>query len=114
MRPPQEKDARDGENDDDRSGDEKPCSCRPAAREPATPLATVDGRDASERANAMSLADWNRLSRSFSRQCLTMWSSAGEMFRPDSESSGGSSRRIAAIVSAAVSRLNALFPDSIS
>ena len=31
----------------------------------------------------MSLADWNRLSRSFSRQCRTMWSSAGEMFRPD-------------------------------
>ena len=62
----------------------------------------------------MSLADWNRRSRSFSRQCRTMWSSAGEMFRPDCVSSGGSSLRIAAIVSLAVSRLNALLPESIS
>ena len=36
------------------------------------------------------------------------------MFRPDCVSSGGSSFRIAAIVSLAVSRLNALLPDSIS
>ena len=62
----------------------------------------------------MSWADWNRLSRSFSRQCRTMWSRAGEMFRPDSVSSGGSSFRIAAIVSLAVSRLNAFLPESIS
>ena len=36
------------------------------------------------------------------------------MFRPDSDSSDGSSRMIAAIVSAFVSRLNALFPESSS
>jgi len=62
----------------------------------------------------MSRADWKRLSRLFSRQCLTMWSSATGMARPDSESSGGSSRMIAAIVSAFVSRRNARFPESIS
>ena len=43
-----------------------------------------------------------------------MWSSAGEMFRPDCVSSGGSSFRIAAIVSLAVSRLNAFLPESSS
>ena len=43
-----------------------------------------------------------------------MWSRAGETFRPDCVSSGGSSLRIAAIVSLAVSRLNALLPESIS
>ena len=58
------------------------------------PLATA-GEDCSDSANAMSLADWNRFSRSFSRQCRTMWSRAGEMLRPDSDSSGGSSFRIA-------------------
>ncbi len=62
----------------------------------------------------MSFAVWNRLSRSFSRQCLTMWSSAGEMFRPDCVSSGGSCSRIAAIVSLAVPFLNAFLPESIS
>ena len=36
------------------------------------------------------------------------------MFRPDCVSSGGSSRMIAAIVSTAVSRLNAFLPESIS
>ena len=36
------------------------------------------------------------------------------MFRPDSDSSGGSSFRIAAIVSLAVSRLNAFLPESSS
>ena len=77
------------------------------------PLVPV-GEDCSRRLKAMSLADWNRWSRSFSRQCLTMRSRAGEMFRPDSDSSGGSSRMIAAIVSAFVSRLNAFFPESSS
>ena len=62
----------------------------------------------------MSCADWNRRLRSFSRQCLTMRSRAGEMFRPDCVSSGGSSLMIAAIVSLAVSRLNAFLPESIS
>ena len=36
------------------------------------------------------------------------------MFRPDSDSSGGSSFRIADIVSLAVSRMNAFWPDSSS
>ena len=36
------------------------------------------------------------------------------MFRPDSVSSGGSSFRIADIVSAGVGRANALFPESSS
>ena len=43
-----------------------------------------------------------------------MWSRAGEMFLPDSASSGGSCSRIAAIVSLAVFFLNAFFPESIS
>jgi hypothetical protein len=68
--------------------------------------------DCSERLNAMSFADWNRLSRSFSRQCLTMRSRAGETLRPDSDSSGGSFSRIAAVVSALVSRMKAFFPES--
>ena len=78
------------------------------------PLVIVVGADASESAKATSLAVWNRLPRSFSRQCRTMWSMAGDTFRPDCVSSGGSSFRIAAIVSLAVSRLNALLPESIS
>ena len=40
-----------------------------------------------------------------------MWSSAGETPLADFDSSGGSSLRIAVIVSAAVSRLNALCPE---
>ena len=43
-----------------------------------------------------------------------MRSRAGEMLRPDSDSSGGSSRMMAAIVSTLVSRLNALLPESSS
>ena len=76
------------------------------------PLGTAPvGDDASESANATSFAVWNRFSRSFSRQCVTMWSSAGETFRPDCVSSGGSCIRIAAIVSLAESRLNAFLPE---
>ncbi len=77
-------------------------------------LAAAAGENCSERLNAMSRAVWNRLSRSFSRQCLTIRSRDGEMFRPDSENSGGSLIRIAAIVSAFVSRLNAFLPESSS
>jgi len=77
-----------------------------AAREAPVKLCDV----ASESANATSRADWKRFSRSFSRQCRTTLSRAGDTFRPDSESSGGSSRMTAAIVSLAVSRLNALRP----
>ncbi len=86
----------------------------PAGRGTTRSWRVVVGRDASESANATSLAVWKRFSRSFSRQCRTMWSSAGETLRPDCVSSGGSSFRIAAIVSLAVSRLNALWPESSS
>jgi hypothetical protein len=86
-----------------------------ASRMMCTPLVTaVDGADVSVSAKATSRADWNRLFRSFSRQCLTMWSRLTETLRPESDSSGGSSRMMAAIVSLAVSRLNAFLPDSIS
>ncbi len=46
------------------------------------PLVIAAGPDACESANAMSFADWNRFPRSFSRQCWTIWSRAGGMFRP--------------------------------
>jgi hypothetical protein len=72
------------------------------------------GEDCSESANATSLADWNRSSRPFSRQCRTMFSSASGTFRPDSDSAGGSSFRIAAIVSLAVCFLNVPLPESSS
>ena len=78
---------------------------------PRAPLVAI-GENCSDRLNAMSLTVWNRLSRSFSRQCLTMRSRAGEMLRPDSDNSGGSSRMMAAIVSAFVSRWKAFFPES--
>jgi hypothetical protein len=83
-----------------------------ASRTICTPLVTVVvGADASDSANATSFAVWKRLSRSFSRQWRTMWSSAGDTLRPVVVSSGGSSRRTAAIVSLAVSRLKAFRPD---
>src|SRR5512140_2300495 len=75
------------------------------------PLVIAAGPDAWDSANAMSFADWNLFPRSFSRQCWTIWSRAGGMFRPDAESSGGSSFRIADIVSAGVPLLNAFLPD---
>src|SRR5690242_2409887 len=65
--------------------------------------AAVDELDASDSAYATSFADWKRLSRSFSRQCRTRWSSATGMARPDCEISAGSSRMIDAIVSPGVS-----------
>jgi hypothetical protein len=74
-------------------------------------VTAVVGDDVSDSANATSFAVWKRFSRSFSRQWRTMWSSAGETLRPDCVSSGGSSRMIAAIVSLAVSRLNAFLPE---
>ena len=62
----------------------------------------------------MSRADWNRSSGLFSRLWRTTRSSAGEIFWFVAESSAGSSRRIADIVSAAESPWNALLPESIS
>src|SRR3954451_20836539 len=70
--------------------------------------------DKASSAKARSLAEWKRSSRFFSRQRRTTRS------RPEltellvSERSGGSSRRIALIVSAIESRWNAFRPDSIS
>jgi hypothetical protein len=61
----------------------------------------------SSSANAMSLADWNLCSGLFSRQWRTTRSRAAGMGRPVADGSGGSSRRTAVIVSAAVSRWNA-------
>ena len=72
------------------------------------------GEDATDSAKTMSLADWNLSFWFFSRQCRTMRSRAGEMFLPEPDSSGGSSRRIAAIVSLAVFCRNALLPESSS
>ena len=51
---------------------------------------------------------------SFSRQRRTIRSRAAEMFRPAAESSAGFSFRIAAMVSAGVSLLNAFRPESSS
>src|SRR4029077_11363871 len=65
-------------------------------------------------ANARSLADWNLRSAFFSRQRAKILCSPGGPCHPDSLSSGGSSRRIAVIVSADVLRLKARLPESIS
>ncbi len=71
----------------------------------------ASGPDAAcTRAKARSLAVWNRFSGLFSRQCPTSSTSSGASAAfPD-----GSSRRIAAIVSATVPRWNAFSPVSIS
>src|SRR5690242_11013182 len=70
------------------------------------------------RSKAMSCADWKRWAGCFSRQWRTIRSSAGEILLaaiPEREGkSGGSSFRIAVIVSALVLRLNARWPHSIS
>ena len=62
----------------------------------------------------MSRADWKRSPGFFSRQCRTMRCSAGDGPEPLVAISGGSSFRIAAMLSAAVSRPNACRPVSIS
>ena len=65
-------------------------------------------------ANARSRADWNRFSRCFSRQWSTTRSSdAGTVSRID-VTGGGSSRRIAVIVSAPVAPSKGRLPASIS
>lgn len=63
---------------------------------------------------ARSRADWKRSSGFFSRQCRTIRSIAGLMWRALSVRSGGSSFRIALMVSTAESPLNARRPESIS
>src|SRR6266545_6547429 len=66
------------------------------------------------RSKARSWAEWKRCSGFFSRQWRTIRSSPGEIFRLVSERSGGSSRRIADIVSAVESAWKARRPESIS
>ncbi len=76
---------------------------------------TVTGPlSSARRAKARSRADWNRCSRSFSRQRRTTVSTFGGIGTVAALSSAGWSRRIAASVSAAVSPLNARRPASIS
>src|SRR5205807_8779486 len=74
----------------------------------------VETDDNVSRLKARSRADWNRRSRSFSRQRRTRRSSGAGMFGNVSVSSGGSSLRMARSVSIDVSRLKARAPDSIS
>jgi len=62
----------------------------------------------------MSLDDWNLRSGFFSRQWRRMRSRPGLMFSLVTERSGGSSFKIAAIVSPAESAWKARFPVSIS
>ena len=76
--------------------------------------AGVDASDSARRSNARSCAEWNLSSGFFSRQWRITRSSPGCTFLFVAERSGGSSRRIADMVSAAVSRWNAREPDSIS
>ena len=59
-------------------------------------------------------ADWKRSAGFFSRQCRTSRSSSDGIFAPETSGSGGSSFRIAFIVSIAESPLNARRPVSIS
>ena len=72
----------------------------------------AEAPDSDSRSNARSCAEWNRSSGFFSRQWRTTRSSPGCTFLFVAERSGGSSRRIADIVSAAVSRWNARAPES--
>ena len=72
------------------------------------------GSDACSSATTISWAVWKRCCGVFSMQRRTIRSRAGEMLRPDAERSAGASFRIAAMVSAGVSFLNAFRPDSSS
>ncbi len=65
-------------------------------------------------ANARSRADWKRRSGIFSRQRRTTRSRAGVTAPADGSNSAGSSRRMAVMVSGAVSRWKARCPWSIS
>ena len=80
----------------------------------AAPLRDVPDPDSDPSANATSRAVWNRSAGFFSRQWRMMRSSAGEMSARVPVSSGGSSLRTAVIVSAAVSRWKARWPETIS
>ncbi len=88
-----------------RQGKSPASSPGPAARE-------MPESDSS--ANARSRADWNRAAFCFSRHRRTIRSSCGTTPRRIDERSGGSSRTIAAIVSAAEPARKARWPASIS
>jgi len=77
-------------------------------------IAGVEASDNARRSNARSCAEWNRSSGFFSRQWRITRSRPGWTFLFVAERSGGSSRRMADIVSAAVSRWNAREPESAS
>ena len=70
--------------------------------------------DSPSRAKARSRAFWIRSVRFFSRQRRMIRSIAGDTCAPETLSSGGSSFRIAFIVSTDESRRNARWPESIS
>jgi hypothetical protein len=75
---------------------------------------SLDSPATADKSKARSWAEWKRCSGFFSRQWRTMRSSAGEMSPFAAERSGGSSLRIADIVSAEESRRKARLPESIS
>src|SRR5215471_13185748 len=76
---------------------------RDRAADAAAPVDNPDVPDRDSRSNARSWADWNRRSGFFSRQWRTMRSRPGEIAWFVTERSGGSSFRIADMVSAAES-----------
>ena len=82
----------------------------PAARE----TDSADSPESASRSKAMSRADWNRSPGVFSRQWPTIRSRAGGRLRFVSDRSGGSSLRIAFMVSTAEAPRKARRPDSIS
>jgi hypothetical protein len=63
--------------------------------------------DSASKAKPRSRADWNRSRGFFSRQRRTIRSSDGDTGRPLRVNSGGSSLRMAFMVSTLLSRLNA-------
>ncbi len=74
--------------------------------------AEIDEPDSACSAKAMSLALWKRSAGDFSRQCDTIGPMAGgRPLEAASGISGGSSLRIAVMVSAVVSRWNARWPE---
>jgi hypothetical protein len=79
-----------------------------------TRAAAPESADIASSAKATSRADWKRSSRRFSRQRLTMRSRTGWTAPLALVNSGGSSFRIAVIVSAHVLAWNALRPQTIS
>src|SRR5580704_11620062 len=78
-----------------------------ANRDAGTAFAELLSEDKLSKSKARSRADWKRKLGSFSRQWRTIRSRPGETCRPVSVSSGGSSLRMAFMVSTLESPLNA-------